>query len=297
MGALLEVLHTGPLSTVQDLGRVGFASVGVGVSGAADRDALKLANRLVGNAAGAAAVEVTLGGFAARTDQDVTVAVTGAPCPITVDGRSGALNAPLRVSAGSVLRLGAPGCGLRSYVAVRGGIDVDPVLGSRATDLLSGIGPHPLRADVVLPIGAEPAAPASDIPAYVPEPVADELELQVVPGPRADWFAAAAFATLLSATYTVTSESNRIGIRLDGPELARSHRGELASEGMVPGALQVPPSNRPVLFLVDHPVTAGFPVIAVVVAADVGKAAQARPGLRLRFTARQEASPSVSAVC
>ncbi|MCI2424064.1 biotin-dependent carboxyltransferase family protein [Saccharopolyspora sp. K220] len=291
MGALLEVLRTGPLSTVQDLGRVGFASVGVGVSGAADRDALKLANRLVGNPAGAAAVEVTLGGFAARADQDVTVAVTGAPCPITVDGRSGVFNAPLRIPAGAVLRLGAPGLGLRSYVAVRGGIDVAPVLGSRATDLLSGIGPEPLRSEVVLPIGSEPGAPASDIPAHVPEPVADELELQVVPGPRADWFGTAAFTTLLTEPYTVTSENNRIGIRLDGPELARRHHGDLASEGMVPGALQVPPSNRPVLFLVDHPVTAGFPVIAVVVSADVGKAAQARPGLRLKFTTQQAPSP------
>ncbi|PXY32402.1 biotin-dependent carboxyltransferase family protein [Prauserella muralis] len=279
----LEVVGTGPLSTVQDLGRPGHAGIGVGASGAADRGALRLANRLVGNEENAAAVEVTLGGFVARALRDLTVAVTGAPCPVKVGGRGEAANAVLRVPEGAELRLGVPERGLRSYVAVRGGVAVEPVLGSRSTDVLAGLGPDPLREGVVLPVGEPPSTwpPVGFAP--VAAPAEEELLLTVVPGPRADWFAGEALATLLREPYTVTPESNRIGIRLDGPALDRVRDEELPSEGMVTGALQVPPSSRPVLFLADHPVTGGYPVIAVVVAADVDRAAQARPGMRLRF--------------
>ncbi|MFC4004232.1 biotin-dependent carboxyltransferase family protein [Prauserella oleivorans] len=280
----LEVLATGPLSTIQDLGRPGLAGVGVGVSGAADRASLRLANRLVGNDEGAAAVEVTFGGFAARALRDLTVAVTGAPCPVTVDGRGAGTNAVLRVPAGAELRLGVPERGLRVYVAVRGGIAVEPVLGSRSTDVLAGVGPDPVAPGTVLPVGAPPRRfPVTEF-APVPPLPAGELVLRVVPGPRHDWFTADALRTLLHEPYTVTPESNRVGIRLDGPELARARDEELPSEGMVAGALQVPPSGKPTLFLADHPVTGGYPVIAVVVAADVDKAAQARPGMRLRFS-------------
>ncbi|PWV71938.1 biotin-dependent carboxylase uncharacterized domain-containing protein [Prauserella marina] len=283
----MQVLETGPLSTVQDLGRPGHAGIGVGLSGAADRGSLRLANRLVGNDEGAACVEVTFGGFAARAVTDLVVAVTGATCPVTVDGRCGAMNSLLRVPAGAVLRLGLPATGLRSYVAVRGGVIVEPVLGSRSTDLLAGLGPEPLSTGSDLPVGL----PHGDLPPIDFAPVAcqpaEELRLTVVPGPRQDWFAPDALTALLSQPYTVLSESNRIGIRLDGPVLTRSKEEELPSEGTVAGALQVPPSSRPTLFLADHPVTGGYPVIAVVVAEDVDKAAQARPGMTLRFTARQ----------
>ncbi|PRX44281.1 biotin-dependent carboxylase-like uncharacterized protein [Prauserella shujinwangii] len=291
MTAALEVLDTGPLSTVQDLGRPGYAGIGVGTSGAADRAALRLANRLAGNDEGAAAVEVTFGGFAARALRDLTVVVTGAPCPVTVGGRGAATDTVLRVPGGALLRLGAPERGLRSYVAVRGGLDVEPVLGSRATDVLSGLGPEPLRRGTVLATGPPPAhwAPVGFAP--VAAPAAEELVLTVVPGPRDDWFTARALATLFGAPYTVTADCDRVGIRLDGPRLDRARDDELPSEGMVAGALQVPPGGRPTLFLADHPVTGGYPVIAVVVAADVDKAAQARPGLRLRFTARGRRGP------
>ncbi|MFF5990299.1 5-oxoprolinase subunit C family protein [Prauserella flavalba] len=283
MSVGLEVLETGPLSTVQDLGRPGLAGIGVGVSGAADRGSLGLANRLLGNDESAAAVEVTLGGFAARARRDLTVAITGAPCPVTVDGRGAATNALVRVRAGALLRLGVPERGLRSYVAVRGGIAVEPVLGSRSTDVLAGLGPDRLSPGAMLPVGPPPGrCPVTDF-APVAELPADELVLTVVPGPRADWFADGALEALLSEPYTVTAEANRVGIRLDGPELKRSRDEELPSEGMVVGALQVPPSSRPTLFLADHPVTGGYPVIAVVVSGDVDKAAQARPGMRLRF--------------
>ncbi|MBB5156126.1 5-oxoprolinase subunit C family protein [Saccharopolyspora phatthalungensis] len=279
----LEVLAAGPLSTIQDLGRPGLAEIGVGPSGAADGGAFRLANRLVGNDEGAAAIEVTLGGLAVRASRDLTAAVTGAPCPITVDGRGAAVNSVLRIPSGVELRMGTPGRGLRSYLAVRGGIAVPPVLGSRATDVLAGLGPDPLAPGMVLPVGPPPDRfPLVDLAPVAAYP-ADEIVLRVEPGPRHDWFADNALTALVSRPYEVTSDSNRIGMRLAGPALERSRTEELPSEGMVAGALQVPPSARPTLFLADHPVTGGYPVIAVVTAADVAKAAQARPGQRVRF--------------
>ncbi|WP_232376841.1 5-oxoprolinase subunit C family protein [Amycolatopsis aidingensis] len=280
---MLEVLETGPLATVQDLGRPGYAHIGVGTSGAADRGSLRLANRLVGNPEGAAGIEVTLGGLTVRADRQSTIAVTGASCPVTVDGRRQAVNTVLRVPAGARLRLAHAEHGLRAYLAVRGGIAVEQVLGSRATDLLAGTGPPVLRPGTRLPIGLPPAGfPVVD-QAPVPGPATGTLSLTVVPGPRADWFLPGALDTLLRNSYVVTPESNRVGIRLDGPDLPRARRDELPSEGMVAGAIQVPPSGRPTLFLADHPVTGGYPVIAVLVHSDVDKAAQARPGTILRF--------------
>ncbi|WP_028661889.1 5-oxoprolinase subunit C family protein [Saccharomonospora saliphila] len=280
----MEIVSPGPSATVQDLGRPGWAGIGVGASGAADRGALRLANRLLGNAENDAAVEVTLGGFTAWACRDLVVAVTGAPCPVTIGHRGGAVNTVLRLRAGERLRLGTPARGLRSYVAVRGGLAVSRVLGSASTDVLSGLGPDPLRAGTVLDVGPAPGPLPSIGFAPVPLPEPDELVLRAVPGPRADWFEPDALETLLTRPYMVSAESNRVGIRLDGPELTRASADELPSEAMVPGALQVPPSSRPTLFLADHPVTGGYPVIAVVVAADVDRAAQARPGMRLRFT-------------
>ncbi|GAB2688593.1 biotin-dependent carboxyltransferase family protein [Saccharopolyspora gloriosae] len=280
---MIEIVQPGPLATVQDLGRSGHAGIGVGVSGAADRSSLRLANRLVGNAEGAAAIETTFGGLLLRPDRDVTVAVTGADSPLTVDGRAEPVNTVLRVRAGASLRLGAPARGLRGYVAVRGGIDVEPVLGSRATDVLSGLGPPQLTAGTRLPVGPPPAEfPVVDQAPV--RPVRDgDLELSVVLGPRADWFTEQAVSALLGEAFAASADLNRVGVRLDGPALPRARTEELPSEGMALGSLQVPPSGRPTLFLADHPVTGGYPVIAVVLAADVDRAAQARPGQRVRF--------------
>ena len=281
----LEVVATGPLATVQDLGRPGLAALGVGQSGAADPDALRLANRLVGNPEGDAGLEITLGGLEVRAHGGAYVAVTGAPCPMTAAGHQVAPYAPVWVPDGATLRLGAPACGLRSYLAVRGGVDVPPVLGSRATDTLAGLGPAPLAVGdrVLVGPGSTTAMPGVDL-ATVRRPEAGEVRLRVVLGPRDDWFTPDARKALLAGPYEVTAESNRVGMRLAGPVLERARDGELPSEGMVCGALQVPPSGQPTLFLADHPVTGGYPVIAAVVAADVGLAAQARPGQLLRFT-------------
>jgi biotin-dependent carboxylase-like uncharacterized protein len=274
----LTVLAPGPLTTVQDAGRPGQGALGIGRSGACDRTAAALANRLVGNDPDAAVLEVTLGGLALRADADVLVATTGARCP-----GSPAHNAPHRLAAGGELRLGPPITGLRTYLAVRGGIAVEPVLGSRATDLLSGLGPPALTAGDVLPVGdATGDLPGVDL-APVADPPGDEVTVRVLPGPRADWFAEDADAVLTGTGWTVTGESNRIGLRLDGPPLERVRTGELASEGMVRGAVQVPPSGLPVLFLADAPVTGGYPVVGYVHDADVDRCGQLRPGQTVRF--------------
>jgi biotin-dependent carboxylase-like uncharacterized protein len=278
MSRCLTVLATGPLTTVQDAGRPGQGALGIGRSGACDRAAAALANRLVGNDPDAAVLEVTLGGLALRAGADLLVATTGARCP-----GSPAHNAPHRLAAGAELRLGLPATGLRTYLAVRGGIAVDPVLGSRATDLLSGLGPPALSAGDVLPVGEATGPPPGVDLAPVPDPAGGELTVRLLPGPRADWFAADAAAVLTGTGWTVTGESNRIGLRLDGPPLERVRPGELASEGMVRGALQVPPSGLPVLFLADAPVTGGYPVIGYVDDADVDRCGQLRPGQTVRF--------------
>ena len=279
---MLTVLSPGPLTTVQDRGRAGWASIGVTRSGAADRAAAALANRLVGNDDAAAVLEVTAGGLRVRAGRTLLVAVTGAPAPVTVDGRAAPALAPLPLRPGQALALGVPPAGLRSYLAVRGGIDVPPVLGSRSTDTLSGLGPEPLRAGDELrvgsPSGAEPIVDVAPVRARSEEPV-----LRVLPGPRRDWLAAGAWTALTSADWAVTADSNRVGLRLSGPELARARTDELPSEGLVPGAVQVPPDGAPVLFLADHPVTGGYPVLAVVTTDDLPAAAQLRPGDRVRF--------------
>ncbi|MFG3155936.1 biotin-dependent carboxyltransferase family protein [Streptomyces sp. NPDC048219] len=282
MNAKLTTVRAGALTTVQDAGRRGHAHLGVPRSGALDAQAMRLANRLAGNDVDAAVLETTLTGCALRSDRAVTVVVGGAPCPVTVDGRPAAWGAPVRVPAGAVLDVGAVTAGVRSYVAVAGGIAVEPVLGSRSTDLLSGLGPAPLRDGDVLPVGM-PARPAPYVAAPWPGAPA-ELVLPVRPGPRADWFAPDALRTFTSAAYRVSPHSNRIGLRTEGPALRRASTGELPSEGMVLGAVQVPPDGRPVVFLHDHPTTGGYPVIAVVAEGALAAAAQAAVGTPVRFT-------------
>lgn len=279
----LVIEHPGVFTSVQDLGRPGLARIGVGTSGAADRGSLRLANRLVGNDEWAAGLEVTLGGLRLRAQRDLVVAVTGAPCRPFLDRREEGLNAVLRVPRGSVLSMSQPDRGLRSYVAVRGGIDVPPVLGSRATDVLAQLGPSIPTAGTTLPVGpAPPDLPFADLAPTASIPRGD-TELEVVLGPRDDWFTEEAVELLLREPFTVSTDSNRIGMRLDGPPLRRRAVAEIPSEGTVLGSIQCPPRGRPTLFLADHPVTGGYPVIAVVVSTDVDRAAQIRPGQHVRF--------------
>lgn len=340
----LEVLDPGLLTLVQDLGRPGWAHVGVGRSGAADRGALRAANRAVGNDEGAAGLEVLLGGLRVRAVGDVLVALAGAPAPATTTPvtasarragpppRAGddestrarrehtdnpVLSASardlgrgvrvLRLRHGQVLSLGRPEEGVRTYVAVRGGLAVDAVLGSRASDRLGGLGPAPLVVGEVLRLGRsaavdEPAPAGGVIGAQAPAGSGDGalpgraaadgapgesdpdgvVLLRVEPGPHAHWFDVRWPAVLCGPDgYAVLPASDRVAVRLDGQPLARAAEfvgRELAPVGLVPGAVQVPPDGLPVVFGVDHPVTGGYPVIAVLRPDDVDRLAQLRPG-------------------
>ncbi|WP_415852986.1 biotin-dependent carboxyltransferase family protein, partial [Streptomyces albus] len=260
------------------------AHLGVPRSGALDMAAHRLANRLLGNPETAATLETTLTGCAVRVLRPTVAVVTGAPCPVTVAGRPAPWGQPVRVPAGAVLDVGTATHGVRSYLGFAGGVDADPVLGSRATDLLSGLGPQPLAAGTVLRLGEPQAGGPPPVPDAAPWAAPPrELVLPVVAGPRDDWFTAEGLRTLLTGRYRVSAASNRIGLRLEGPALARAREGELPSEGMPLGAIQVPPEGRPVIFLADHPTTGGYPVIGVVPPAALDAAAQAPPGTPVRF--------------
>ncbi len=284
---MIEILDPGSLTTIQDLGRPGWAHIGVPHSGAADPRALRLANRLLANPEDAPALETTLVGPRLRVHADAVVALTGAPVDASAGGRPVAMNAPIYLRAGDVLEVGGATAGLRTYIAVRGGLAPELTLGSASTDLLTGLGPRPLRAGLRIAVGPAPRElPAVDV---APTPaLAAEPTLRLVFGPRADWFTDEARRRLTRSPYTVTDASNRVGLRLDGPTLDRRRPGELKSEGMVLGALQVPPSGAPILLLADHPTTGGYPVIAVVSRDDLPTAGQLRPGQAVRF---REASP------
>lgn len=280
----LRVERPGALALVEDLGRPGLAHVGVTGSGALDRGALALANRLVGNPDGAAAIEVLVGGFAVRFEGDAWFSVTGAWGRIRLDGRPVPPYTAARANDGAVLELDAAERGIRYLLAVRGGIEVPPVLGSRSRDTLAAIGPEPLTTGALLAIGAEPAAsvPVVDQEAAFPPP-SGAVTLALLPGPRADWFTDAARAALFEAPWRLSEQADRIGVRLLGPELERARAGELPSEATVPGSLQVAGDGRPTILLADRPVTGGYPVVAVVAPGSLDAVAQLRPGQEVRF--------------
>ena len=248
----VDVIAPGPLTTIQDLGRAGWAHIGVPRSGAADRPALILANRLAGNPDGAAALETTLAGPRLRFDGPAVMALAGAPVSEVP------MHQPISVKAGEELRIGAARRGLRTYIAFRGGIDAPLTLGSAATDVLSGLGPAPLRAGDVLELGFRGEKTTAGGGFLTPEAeCATATVMRVLLGPRDDWFTRAAVAQLGGETFTVSPDSNRVGVRLRGPALERARGGDLRSEGLVPGALQVPPDGQPIVLLADHPTTGG----------------------------------------
>lgn len=290
--AELDVVELGALALVQDLGRPGLASLGVGPSGAADRSSHALGARLLGQGPELASLEV-VGGLALRARRSTTVVVTGARCGVWVDDRPIGLNSPFLLGAGQLLRIGRPTAGLRSYVGVRGGIDVAPVLGSRSHDTLSGIGPRPLAIGDRIPVGRPAGVSGGDLlvdVAPVAGPSDGTVGLDALPGPRLDRLDDV--AALTGTTWTVASESDRVGVRFAGAALDRStaHGAtEVPSEGLVRGAVQVPPGGVPVVFLADHPVTGGYPVVAVLTEHACDLAAQLVPGQQVRL--RLLASP------
>lgn len=284
-GPRLRVLDARPGASVQDPGRPGLAHLGVTASGPVDRAAFATANRLVGNRPGEAAVEVTLGGLAVVLDVPRWVAVTGAPVPVSLDGRPVADPRCLRVPAGALLRLGTPPRGLRSYLAVGGGIRPAPVLGSRARDSLTGLGPPAVAPGVDLPLGPVPGEPpAVPVELAAPRLPGPATRVRFHWGPRDGVLGPADRALLRRAPWRVSGHCDRVGIRLTGATLAVGDRS-LPSEGVPLGAVQVPPSGEPILFLADHPVTGGYPVVGVVADADIDLLGQLRPGDPLRLDA------------
>jgi biotin-dependent carboxylase-like uncharacterized protein len=276
----LEVHEVGASVLVQDRGRPGWAHLGVPRSGALDAPAAALANRLVGNPEDAACLEVLMGGLVVSSDAGAWVAVTGAACRVLVAERAREHGAAVRLPAGATLRLGRPVAGLRSYVAVAGGVAVEPELGSRSSDTLGRVGPAPVAVGDRLPVGPPAGTPAAvDTPR---PPRAGPLRVSV--GPRADRVDGDALDLLCRTAYTVSPYSDRVGLRLAGDAIPQRHYDELPSEGLVLGAVQLPPDGQPVVFLADHPTTGGYPVVAVVDERDLWQCAQVRPGERVAFT-------------
>lgn len=290
--AYMLIVDTGPLTTIQDLGRPGWAHLGVPCAGAADRAAAAEANRLVGNPPGAAVLESTLAGPTLRMGGTRLVAVTGARAEIRVDGMPARQGAALGLGRGAELVIDRFRYGARCYVAVEGGIAVLPVLGSRSTDTLSGLGPALLRPGDRVPLG-EPGPAREPRPAGSPlqPPGVEVIAVTAHPGPRDDWVGPDGLRTLGTGRFVVAASSDRTGLRLQGPRVAVAGPGQLPSEGMVAGAVQIPPDGQPIVLLRNHPTTGGYPVAAVVADADVDLLAQARPGSVVRFRLVGRAAP------
>lgn len=286
----LTVVSPGPHATVQDLGRPGLARLGVPRSGAADRGSLRRANRLVGNLETAAAVEVTLGGLHLRSDHEVLITVTGAETVVSVGGAPVGTDAAVVLPADTDLAVDTPRSGCRNYLAVRGGIGGTVVLGSRSTDALSGIGPRPLTAGTELAVADDSGAWPAATSAPPDRSHAVVVTLAATSGPRESLVDA---DRLYTGEWQVSPDSDRVGVRLQradhSPDLeitAGADAGDLPSEPIAHGSVQVPPSGLPVIFLADHPVTGGYPVVAILGADTLDEAAQLVPGSRVRFRRR-----------
>lgn len=274
------------IALYQDLGRPGYADLGVSPSGAANRSALAAANTALGNAPGAPAIELT-GTCELLAGADVLLCTSGAPVEFGGHPVSGGRVSEqgvctlVRVLAGE--RVTVTSRGIRTYLAVRGGFDAPRVLGSASYDTLSGLGPAPLKGGATLPVREEVAPLRTVDPRRLPAVGAPGslLLASVYPGPRADW--AEDLDVLFDHEYTVGDQADRVGVRLAGPRLARKREEELASEGLVRGAIQLPPSGEPLIFGPDHPTTGGYPVIGVLAPAAADALAHAVPGQAVRF--------------
>lgn len=286
----LTVLRPGLLTTVQDLGRWGHQAAGVPVAGAMDTYSLRLANGLVGNPESAAALEITLLGPTLRAEAPLVVAVAGAVFDLQVDDRPVPHGAPVALAAGSVLRFLERRAGARAYLAVAGGLETPVVLGSRATHVVSrmgGLDGRALLAGDVLPVATGATRPAGRA-TRSPLPLAEApgpRRLRVLLGPQDDWFTMSSVDALLGGTFSVSSRSDRMGFRLDGPMLTTKRPGELVSEPVAFGAIQVPSSGAPILLMADRQTAGGYPKIATVITADLPLAGQLAPGEAVRFAA------------
>lgn len=269
----IRVLASGLQTTVQDLGRFGWAHFGVSASGAADPLALRAGNLLVGNAENAAALEMTLAGASLEFESDAVVALTGADF-----GAGIPLWTAVSIRAGSKLECGATRSGARCYLAVRGGIAVPRVMGSASAHVMTGVGGRPLRNGDVLMVGDGAVRQPRRMAAQDAPVAARHSVLRVTPGPQAEWFGAEWYG----ASYIVAEESNRMGLRLRGPAIA-SHPGHMLTEGVALGAIQVPPDGQPIILFVEHQTTGGYPKPGNVISADFWRLGQLRPRDEVRF--------------
>ena len=288
----LTILSSAFPIVFQDEGRPGQGGQGVSASGALDMGALHRANRAVGNPSDAPVLEITLGPVKLRADQPVTLALSGA-ATASIAGIPQPAGSAFALDAGDEVTILPPEAGMRSYLALRGGFDVAPVLGSAATDTLAFVGPDPLKPGAALACAHRPAVAVAEVQDQPTLPKSGDLvELPVTLGPRADWFTPAMIAHFLTQEWLVTPQSSRVGIRLEGAQpMTREDALELPSEGTETGAIQIPHSGQPVLFLADHPLTGGYPVIATLLPQALDLAGQIPPGARIRFTAAQDFAP------
>jgi antagonist of KipI len=281
----MSVVKAGMLTTIQDLGRRGYQGLGVPVSGPMDVYSHRLANQLVGNAADAAALEITLMGPELVVDGDVTCAITGADISVAIDGRPAPMNEPFTVRGGRSLKWGHRISGARQTLAVRGGFDVPVTLGSRATHLTSRMGPfggRSLRPGDVLPIGDAPEH-LHGVTGHALEVPLGGARLRVLPAVHRDRFTEDAWGLLTHARFTISPQSNRMGYRLDGPVLTHAAAADILSEAMPLGAIQVPSSGQPILLLAERATTGGYATIGCVITADIPVAGQLAPGDWIEF--------------
>jgi len=285
--SVIEVNAPGLLTTVQDLGRPGFGPMGVSPSGAADPVALRLGNRLVGNSEAAAGLEMTLLGGTFVFPEGAILALTGADFAAELDGAPVPIGMSVELRPRQTLRAGATRSGARCYLSVAGGIDVEPFLGSASTHLLSGLGGHEgraLRKGDVLKIGnAKGPFRRRTIAANALRCLQPHKVLRVTPGPQCELFSDAAMKIFYGNTYRVAEESNRMGLRLEGPPLPAGARGEMLTEGVSLGAVQITPAGLPIILFVEQQTTGGYPKIANVISADFSSLGQLRPRDEIRF--------------
>ncbi|MEE3650905.1 MULTISPECIES: 5-oxoprolinase subunit PxpC [unclassified Brenneria] len=280
---MLKIIHAGLYTSVQDTGRFGFRRLGISQSGALDIPALKMANLLVGNAENSAALEITLGNFVATFTSPCWVALTGADCHAVLDGKPLWTGWRFAVEAGQTLKMHLPRHGMRSYLAFSGGIEVLEALGSRSTDLKAGFGGFAgrlLKDGDELLLGAASRLPARETGV---KQLLFGNRVRALPGPEYQEFSEEAREAFWRTPWHLSPQSNRMGYRLQGPELQRTTLREMPSHGLLPGVVQVPHSGQPIVLLADAQTTGGYPRIACVIDADLYHLAQIRLGEPVHF--------------
>lgn len=281
----IKILQAGPLTTIQDKGRFGYQKSGIGQAGVMDQEAYAAANRLAGNLPGVAVLEMTMLGATLQFTEKHICALTGADMQAKLDGVPQERYKSFYVEAGQTLALGFAQSGLRGYFAVQGGIEVPKVLGSRSTDVkshLGGLEGRALKNGDELEVGESDNMPPIYKSLPVPE-YTDEVGVRAIPGPQDDFFTEKGIETFFNTSYTVTPQSDRMGIRLDGPAIENKSGVDIVSDGITFGSVQIPANGMPIILMADHQTTGGYAKLATIASADLSKLAQIKPGQKIRF--------------